>query len=180
MTDQPLTPRQCAAWLAVLTALATVTAALLWGTGCATTPGDCMVEATCAQARLLREGLDARVGIVLVDKQGQHAVCVWRVPRNSCLWVYDGEGAFETPATTWTETNEIARAMTCRYFLIVQWDRWVTCTNIEVIRITTTNNVGLPGTANHKLEINGSPWKEDGHRSEIHWNPALQEGWSTQ
>jgi hypothetical protein len=31
-----LTFRQCAAVLAVLTAMATVTAALLWGTGCAT------------------------------------------------------------------------------------------------------------------------------------------------
>jgi len=40
MTAHPLTPRQCAAVLAVLTTLATVTAALLWGTGCANQHGD--------------------------------------------------------------------------------------------------------------------------------------------
>jgi hypothetical protein len=126
MPNIPLTPRQWSSFLLHVLAWAILVSVGLWGTGCATTPGDCMIQATCAQARLLREGVDARVGIVNIDRQGQHAVCVWRVPRNSCLWVYDGEGAFETPATTWTETNEIARAMTCRYFLIVNWDRWVT------------------------------------------------------
>ena len=125
MTDQPLTPRLCVAVLAVLTTLATVTAALLWGTGCATTPNDCMIQATCAQARLLRAGVDARIGIVDIDTQGQHAVTVWRVPHNSLLWCYDGAGTWETSATSFAETNDIANGMTCRYFLPTWWDRWV-------------------------------------------------------
>jgi len=125
MTTLPLTPRQCAAVLAVLTAMATLTAALLWGTGCVSTPGDCMIQATCAQARLLRAGVDARIGIVEIDTQGQHAVCVWRVPHNSLLWCYDGAGTWETSATSFAETEAIANGMTCRYFMPTRWVRWV-------------------------------------------------------
>jgi len=57
MTNQPITTRQCVGVLTVLTALVTVTAVMQWGTGCVSTPGDCMVQASLVQARLLREGL---------------------------------------------------------------------------------------------------------------------------
>jgi hypothetical protein len=58
-STQPLTPRQCAAVLAGLTTLATVTAAFLWGTGCASTPGparDDMAPASTWHAEDMRFG----------------------------------------------------------------------------------------------------------------------------
>jgi hypothetical protein len=99
--------------------------ALLWGTGCVSTPGDCMIQATCAQSRLIRAGVDARIGIVDIDTQGQHAITVWRVSHRN-LWIYDGQGSYESGAVDFGETNEIANTITRQYFLPTRWGRWVT------------------------------------------------------
>ena len=125
MTDTPMTSRQCRRVLAVLTAMAALTAAGLWGTGCATTPNDCMLTATCANQRLLKAGVESRIGIVHIDPLGEHAVVVWRVPHSRRLWIYDGQGSYESGAVDFGETNELANTITCRYFLPTQWGRWV-------------------------------------------------------
>ena len=125
MTTLPLTPRQCAAVLAVLTTLATVTAALQWGTGCATTPNDCMVVATCANQRLIKSGVESRIAVVSIDTLGDHGICVWRMPHNG-LWIYDGQGSYPTPASDFGDTNAVAASMVGRHLLNVDFVRWVT------------------------------------------------------
>jgi hypothetical protein len=121
----PLTVHEARSVLLTLTLLAALTAALLWGTGCTTTPNDCMLTATCANQRLLKAGIDSRVAIVHTDTVGDHAIVVWRVPRSRNLWVYDGQGSYESGAVDFGETNELANTITCRYFLPTQWGRWV-------------------------------------------------------
>ena len=128
MRRQPL-PKETVIKTLIMAALWTALAiALTIGSGCATTPNDCMVSATCAQARLISAGVDARIGLVEIDGE-HHAVTVWRVPNNSRLWCYDGQGTFETFASSWDDTDAIAvscRAALRRQFLPVKWDRWVT------------------------------------------------------
>ncbi len=124
MTTLPLTPRQCAAVLAVLTTLATVTAALQWGTGCATTPNDCMVVATCANQRLIKSGVESRIAIVSIDTLGDHGICVWRMPHNG-MWIYDGQGSYPSGAIDFADTNALAASITCRHLLPTRWVRWV-------------------------------------------------------
>ena len=124
MTDQPLTPRRCVAVLAVLTTLATVTAALLWGTGCATTPNDCMLTATCANQRLVKAGIESRIGIVHIDPLGEHAITVWKMPHNG-MWIYDGQGSYPSGATGFDDTNALANTITTRHLLVTTWVRWV-------------------------------------------------------
>ena len=125
MTDTPMTSRQCRRVLAVLTAMAALTAAGLWGTGCATTPNDCMLTATCANQRLLKAGVESRIGIVRIDAQGEHAVVVWRVPHNRRLWIYDVQGSYESGATRFDDTNALANTITTRHLLVTTWVRWV-------------------------------------------------------
>ena len=121
----PMTPRQSGSVISLLATAAVVTAALLWGTGCATTPGDCMLTAICANQRLAKAGIDSRIGIVSIDTLGEHAVVVWREPRSRLLWIYDGQGSYESAATDFTETNALANTITTRHLLVTTWERWV-------------------------------------------------------
>jgi hypothetical protein len=120
-----MTPRQAKAVFSVLTTAAIVTSVLLWNTGCVTTPGDCMVVAQCANQRLLKAGVESRIGIVHIDPLGEHAVVVWRVPRSRNLWIYDGQGSYESGAVDFGETNALANTITTRHLLVTTWGRWV-------------------------------------------------------
>jgi hypothetical protein len=102
-----------------------------------------MIQATCAQARLISAGVDARIGLVEIDGTEHHAICVWRVTPSSRLWCYDGEGTFETYATNWADTDAIAvscRAALRRQFLVVKWDRWVPSVTPKEIQIISQVN----------------------------------------
>ena len=120
-----LTTRECRSVLFTLALWAALTVLCLWNTGCVTTPGDCMVVAQCANQRLLKAGIDSRIAIVHIDAQGEHAITVWRVPRSRLLWVYDGDGSYESSATDFADTEALANAVTMRRFLITTWVRWV-------------------------------------------------------
>ena len=122
----PLTVHEARSVLLTLAMWAALTAAGLWGTGCATTPNDCMLTATCASQRLLKAGVDSRIGVVRIDAQGEHAITVWRVPRSRNLWVYDGQDSYESGAVDFGETNALANTITTRYFLTTTWVMWVT------------------------------------------------------
>jgi hypothetical protein len=68
---------------------------------------------------------------------------VWRVPSSSRLWVYDGQGTFETYAATWDDTDAIAvscRAALRRPFLVIKWDRWVPSVTPKEIQIISHVN----------------------------------------
>lgn len=121
----PLTVTESRSILLHLALWAALTIACLWGTGCATTPNDCMLTATCANQRLVRAGVDSRIGIVKIDPLGRHAITVWRVPRSRLLWVYDGEGSYESSTTDFADTEALANAVTMRRFLVTTWVRWV-------------------------------------------------------
>jgi hypothetical protein len=85
-----------------------------------------MLTATCANQRLVKAGIDSRIAIVHTDTVGDHAITVWRVPRSRNLWVYDGEGSYESGAVDFGETEALANTITCRHFLPTRWGRWVT------------------------------------------------------
>lgn len=121
----PLTVHESRNVLLTLAFWAALAVLCLWGTGCATTPNDCMLTATCANQRLVKAGVDSRIAIVHTDTVGDHAITVWRVPRTRRLWIYDGQGSYESGATDFADTQALANSITARHLLSTTWVKWV-------------------------------------------------------
>jgi hypothetical protein len=84
-----------------------------------------MLTATRANQRLVKAGVESRIGIVHIDPLGEHAVVVWRVPHSRRLWIYDGQGSYESGAVEFDDTNALANTITTRHLLVTTWTRWV-------------------------------------------------------
>jgi hypothetical protein len=124
---QPLTSKRCRNVIAALALFALAFAALFWGTGCASTPGDCMIVATCANQRLLKAGVVSRIGLIHTEAYGEHAITVWQIPQTGEIWIYDGNGSYQCPsAKSFSDTEAIATSILLRNATATTWKWWVT------------------------------------------------------